>query len=403
MKIIKSISVGVQKTFSPEMKSEHHNYIHNNIVHKNSHAVSYCLMAFRCLWLKAHFAPEFWASVMSGCHPDKLVRYMSVARAEEWHPTDITYLCKKPKTNTRGVKFGTLNINNLTTSYTVTDDIVNQGLIGIKKIGDKAAETFAGRGEWSNIDEFVQGDGRKNKTILERFIKLGAFSSLPGHNNSLALWKWYQYQYCSNVSDVKKEVYDKLLARDGWNEKTINEERQRQINEYKRQFPNRRKIPPKFNNWMPKPDDSRESVMSLYKEDFTQAEKLEFQKEFLGFYLDSPLELFTIRGGCTIKDAKTACINGANDAQIEVMVVDQQFAKTKPTNGRPGTEYLKLFVTDGIQRTVVFIWNNELANQDPESLVEGAGIRMRVRYDKQRNTFSMCNNSNIISLRRQDN
>lgn len=367
-----------------------------------SHSVSYCLMALRCLWLKAHFAPEFWAAVMSDCHPDKLVRYMSVARAEDWHPTPITYCGKVPKHKARGVQFGTLNINNLTVDYTVTDDVVNQGLIGIKGVGDKAAEVFAGRGEWANIDEFVAAEGRINKSVLERFIKLGAFGSLPGHSNSNALWQWYQYKYCSGVSELKSVIRTKLLEQDGWNEKTINEERNRQIDEYKRQFPKRRKIPTKFGNWMPKPDDSRERVMALYPDDFSQSEKLAFQKEFLGYYLDSPLELFAIRGGCTIKDAKTACINGADDAQIEVMVVDQQFATTKPRDGRSGSQYMKLTVTDGIQRALIFIWNNELGRQDPESLVEGAGIRIRVKYDKQRGTFSMCNGTNIISLRRQE-
>jgi len=199
---------------------------------------------------------------------------------------------------------------------------------------------------------------------------------------------------------LRTEIRQKLLAEDGWNDKTINEERNRQIDEYKRQFPNRRKIPPKFNNWVPKPDDTRERVMALYREDFSQAEKLAFQKEFLGYYLDSPLELFAIRGGCTIKDAKAACIAGAEDAHLEVMVVDQQFATTKPRDGRSGSQYVKLTVTDGIQRTMIFIWNNELSCQDPQNLVEGAGIRMRVRYDKQRGTFSMCHGSNIISLRR---
>lgn len=400
---IKSIrSIGFRQTYSPEMKSASHNYVTNEsrAVHRNSHSVSYCLVAFRCLWLKAHFAPEYWAAVMSDCHPDKLVRYMNVARSEEWQPTDITYSGRTPSAESYGVQFGTLNINNLTVNYTVTDNTVNQGLIGIKKIGEKAAEVFAGKGNWSDIDEFIgSSEGRKNKTVIERFIKLGAFASMVGHENSKALWHWYQYKYCSDTA-VRNEIKDKLLELEGWNDKTIKEERQRQINEYKRQYPNRRKVPPKFNNWLPKPNDSRDRVMALYKDDFTQGEKLEFQKEFLGYYLDSPLELFAIKGHNTIRDAKQTCIEDDN-AYMEVMVTDQAFLMTKPKDGREGTQYLKLTVTDGIQSALVFIWNTELSKIDPDMLVEGAGIRLRVKYDQQRNTFSMYRGSSIIALRKR--
>lgn len=365
-----------------------------------SHGVSYCLVAHHCLWLKAHFAPEFWAAVMSDCHPDKLVRYMSVARAEDWKPTDITYSgTRRPKTKANGVLFGTLNIENLTTNYTVTDDVVNQGLIGIKGIGEETATIFAGRGSWNNIDEFVQSaEGRKKKVVLERFIKLGVFNAMPGHENSKAVWNWYQYKYCGNVSDLKNEIKQRLLLEDGWNETAIANERQRQIAEYRRQFPKRNKIPPKFHNWNPKPDDSRERVMALYQEDFTRAEKLSFQKEFLGYYLDSPLELFSISGGCTIKDVKTKCLCGEEDALLEVMIIDQEFPTTKPKNGKAGSVYAKLTVTDGIQRALIFVWSNELGRQDPENFKEGVGIRIRVQYDQQRGTFTMRHGTNIIRL-----
>lgn len=365
-----------------------------------SHGVSYCLVAFRCLWLKAHFAPEFWAAVMSDCHPDKLVRYMSVARAEEWIPTDITYCGSfKPKEKAYGVKFDTLNINNLAVNFTVTGDVVNQGLIGIKKIGDKAAEVFAGKGEWTDIDHFVNHDpARKNKIVLERFIKLGAFSKLPGHGNSYALWQYYQYKYTSCTSQFKNDIKAKLLAKEGWDDKTIAEERQRQIAEFRKAYPKRKKIPTKFNNWTPKPDDSREKILALYKEDYTQAEKLEFQKEFLGYYLDSPLDLFQIKGGCSIRNAKMLGLDDEN-AILEVVIISVERTESKPKNGKPGgVPYGKITVTDGIQRALVFIWENELNNQDENTLQEGKGVRMVVKYDKLRSTFSVVNRTNLVLL-----
>lgn len=402
MKITAVKSLGIQQTYSPEMKSAQHNYITStsNAVHKNSHSVSYCLMAFRCLWLKAHFAPEFWAAVMSDCHPDKLVRYMSVARAEDWKPTEITYSGKhKPTEASNGVKFGTLNINNLTVDYTVTGDVVNQGMIGIKKIGDKAAEVFAGRGDYKSIDEFVcSAEGRKNKITLERFIKLGAFSALEGHGNSLALWMWYQYQYCSGNADIRRSIQAQLLAKEGWDEKTIAIERLRQVGEYKKQYPGRKKMPAKFNNWMPKPNDSRDNVMALFTEDFTQAELLEFQKEFLGYYLDSPLDLFQTRGGFTIKDAKSTEYE-KYETSLEVMILGVEAATSKPKEGKDPTQYVKLTATDGVQNTIIYIWASELARQDDSVLQPGIGVRIKVVYDKQRGSFAMSRGTNIVRLR----
>ena len=373
-----------------------------------SHSVSYCLMAFRCLWLKAHFAPEFWAAVMSDCHPDKLVRYMSVARAEDWQPTDITYSgTYKPSNRANGVQFGTININDMTKTYTVTGDVVNQGLIGIKGIGEKSADSFAGQGDWKDIDHFVSGDAvdgstRKDKKTIERFIKLGAFAKLPGHENTHALWQWYQYKYCSGLTEMKNEIKGKLLEKQGWNNHTVAVERNRQIDEYRRQYPKRNKIPAKFGNWMPKPDDSRDNVMALFDEDYTQGEKLEFQKEFLGYYLDSPLDLFQIRGNGTIKNARSDGSEG-DEATLEVMITDAVAATTKPKGNRQGSPYLKLIVTDGIQQAMIFMWSNELANQDPENLLPGVGVRLRVMYDKQRGTFTMCRGSNVIRLRTVEN
>ena len=364
-----------------------------------SHAVAYCLMAYRCLWLKAHFAPEFWAAVMSDCHPDKLVRYMSVARAEDWKPTDITYSgTYKPKQWASGVKFGTLNINNLTVNYTVTGDVVNQGLIGIKKVGEKAAELFEGKGDYKDIDEFVNsGEGKKNKTALERFIKLGSFSFLPGHENAKAVWMYYQYKYCSGNTDLKKQIRQLLLQKEGWDEKTVLAERMRQSAEFKKAFP-KKKVPPKILNWSPKPDDSRARIMALYSEDFTKGEKLEFQKEFLGYYLDSPLDLFILKGDSTIKHAKAYGEEG-EDVSLEVMILEHAVLTTKPKEGREQSQYLKLTVTDGIQRAFVFVWTNEFARQDPEIIQAGVGVRMRVSYDKARNSFTMCRNTNMIRLK----
>lgn len=360
-----------------------------------SHAVSYCLVAHRCLWLKAHFAPEFWAAVMSDCHSDKLVRFMSTARSEKWVPTDITYSGKYvPEEKSDRLRFDTLNLSNLTKRFTVTGDVVNQGLIGIKGIGNTAAAKYEGRGEYTDIDDFIAQKGGKDKSAIERFIKLGSFRDLPGHENAKATWLWYQYKYCSgkNITKLRNEIKAKLLANDGWNEQTIQAKRDSMIATYRRDFPNRRKIPDKFNNWKPTPNDSRTKVMALCEDDFSLVELLDFEREYLGYLIHSPLDLYVCSGGCSIEEAKAAAEAG-DECVLEVVVDDISFGTT-----RTGNEYARIIVTDGMQQALVLMWSNEMAIQDATNLVPGTGVQMHVDYDSKRNSFSLGRGEIIIRL-----
>lgn len=399
MKIKNVRSLGIRQTFSPEMKSDQHNYMteHSAAVHRNSHGVSYCLVALKCLWLKAHFAPEFWAAVMSDCHPDKLVRYMGVARAEAWTPTKITH-CGKYKGEIEkptSVKFSVVNIENLTVDFTVTGDVVNQGLTGIKGLGKKAAKIFEGKGRYATIDEFVaSAPGRQSKIVLERFIKLGAFRSLPGHENANALWHYYMYKYCKsgkNMTELRRKIRAQLLENEGWTNQTINEERLRQISEWKRSFPKRSKVPDKFKNWYPKPNDTREKVMALYPVDFTIEERLAFQKQFLGYWIDSPLDVYKC-DGITIADAKENAKAGC-EVKLEGIITDVNDAQTK--TGKP---YLRVYLTDGIQTALIFIWQNELGIQDLNLIQAGRAVQMFVDYDEKRGTFSLARGEIVMGL-----
>lgn len=364
-----------------------------------SHAVSYCLVAHRCLWLKAHFAPEFWAAVMSDCHPDKLVRYMGVARAEEWVPTDITYCGKfKGKGNVRGVQFGTLNASNLTVDFTVTGDTVNQGLIGVKGVGEKAALVFQGKHDINDIDGFVQSGGKQSKTVMERLIKLGGFSHVPGHENARALWHWYMFKYCKSgksMTQLRREIKQKLTLLEGWDDKKIATFISQQIAEYKRQFPKRNKVPPKYSNWKPDIKITREKVMALYPDDFKMEERLQFQKDYLGYWIDSPLDVYKCHGRYTIAAAKV----NTDFPVIEGIIVDVQEAMTKKK-----APYLKVFVTDGLQKALIFVWSNEMSRPgfDFDAIKEGVGVSIPVTYDEARGTFSLTRGEKILKLASRD-
>tara|TARA_R110000751_G_scaffold23590_3_gene65160 strand:+ start:3085 stop:5733 length:2649 start_codon:yes stop_codon:yes gene_type:complete len=339
-----------------------------------SHSVAYCLVAYRCLWLKAHFAPEWWAAVMSDCHPDKLIRYMGVARSE-------------------GTEFGTLDASNLTVNFSVSGDTVLQGLIGIKKIGEKAAKNFAGNHDFENIDEFVESMG-KNKTVMERLIKLGAFNGMEGHENNRTVWMWYQYKYCSGaaITQLRKEIRQKLLDADGKNEQWVKDEIKRQIAEYKKVYPKRNKIPNKILNFKPAPDDTMQKVAALYKDDFHISEVLDFEREFLGYYINSPLEIYQTIGGRNIGAAKKTYVRGES-AIIEVVITGVEFAKTKN-----GSAMCKLTVTDGVQNILLIVWEQALRTFDNKVLAEGVGISAPVEYDEKRRSFTLARGEVVLNL-----
>lgn len=318
MKIVKLTSLGEMRTYSPQMAAPYHNYILNNKVHANSHAVAYCLIAYRCLWLKAHYPAEWWATVMSWCDTKKLDRFMNSARSED-------------------VKFGNIDVKRLSKNFTVVDGVVTPGLLGIKKVGESLAAPYIDDQDqhYESIDDFIEKRGKKhepkpgvtptkpkpnstNKVIMERLIKLGAFRHI--HENARATWLWYSYFYGDmDNGTIKKEfpelyipelninkTIEKILLDRQWNEKTIEAEKMRQIAEFKAMYPKRNKIPAKIANFKPviaKAQTLRDTVMAMVK-DYTITDLLAFEKEYLGYYWHSPTERYDLNKANSIANAK---------------------------------------------------------------------------------------------------
>lgn len=393
-----------------------------------SHSVAYCLVAFRCLWLKAYFPHEWWAAVKSYCNADKLVRYMNVARGE-------------------GVKYAPMDINNLSLNFIAVPQSprlshldnpnghVMPGLICLKGIGTKVAAAFTGEkppitddaipddsgdldndpddctaspepnhdlitpsadeiiqatGPIESIDDFVARKG-KNKLLLERLIKLGSFACLPGHTCSQAVWVYYQSKYCSgsDITALKKDLKARILDLDGWTEAAVGVERARQEQEFKALYP-KRKVPKKISDWQPKADITIENVVKLYPDDFTLSEILKFEELYLGYHLHSPLDLFEVRGGRSILQART---NG----EVEAVISDVFHTKT-----RTNMPMCKLTITDGTRTAMMIIWSDELINIDKALLRIGRGFRAKVAWDGKRRNFTLRSGCSVIRLKRKD-
>jgi DNA polymerase III alpha subunit len=309
-----------------------------------SHSVAYSLVAYRCLYLKTYYPAEWWATVMTRCHRQKLTRFMEVARSEN-------------------VRFGIFDPNHLTGDFTVLkdndgSDYISPGLLGVKGVKSKAT-VYEGKGDFTNIDDFINAKGA-HKVTMERLIKLGTFSRMEGHSNIKATWMWYLYAYTKDTK-VRSEIKAQLLEVQGWDQNTIREEIERQAKEYRILYPKRNKIPTKILNWKPKPNDDRESVMKLVVNDYTLSELLAFEKDYLGYYLRSPLDMYKL-SGLTISSAKKYFKNNAGAesyktiARIECVVQNAYIGQTKDKK----STFARLAITDGKLTASVFCWEKEL-------------------------------------------
>jgi len=391
-----------------------------------SHVSAYITIAYRCIWLKAHFPAEWWAAVMSDCHSEKLKRYMSVARAE-------------------GVEFTDMHCDKLTTKFTVLGDHVTPGLMGVKGIGESAAKEFSGKGPYDSLDHFVERHG-KSKTVLERLIKLGGFRAK--HDNKKALWMWYLYKHGSGTYMTALRRLIRCCY--CWTNEEIQEERLRKERAWRKEYPNRTKVPVKITNWVPtlpidKPrfnvlenavlfvekvgkettilerrspgdegfwdkvakdlsqlrldDEAAEEyktsnkvviqskhVMQLFEFDYTLTEILEFEKSFLGFYWNSPLDQFK-HDGCSINYARS-------HETLEVVIEERE-----ERQGASST-FLQLIVTDGVESAKVMVWSDAWQNNGDEVFDPGIGLRMKVNWNEKYRSFNLRKNTICIPLER---
>jgi DNA polymerase III subunit alpha len=365
-KIKDKMIVGATKTIGKDKAVEWWGKIESfaRYCFNRSHALAYIIISYRCLWLKAHYPAEWWAAVMSNQNKhDKIVKYMGIARSE-------------------GVQFGMVNFNNLTRHFSVDGDLVTAGLESIKGIGAKAAMTIEGQRDCKNIDEFIKETGKK-KIVFERLIKLGAFDS--AHPNRRALWKYYLYKYGTGVDarETKQHIVENL----SWKEEDILKERERRKKEYFKQYPNRKKTPKAITNWKPKITATLDQIENIY-EDYSYKDKIKFEKEYLGYYWNSPMEIYNC-SGYTIQDAKF-------DGILEAIIEDIEIRRG--ANGK----FLQIFVTDGIETAKVMVWGTEYDSNDKEIFQIGMGFRARVSWRDEYSSFNVRSGTVIIPLEMKD-
>ena len=132
--------------------------------------------------------------------------------------------------------------------------------------------------------------------------------------------------------------------------------------------------------------------MALFSRDFSLSELLDFEKQYLGYFWHSPLDLFETTPGRTIMDIKNS---RGGRGKIECIVEKLTIGKTKNDK-----EMGRLKVTDGLADCTIMLWQKQLKVLK-RHLVEGWGITMDVIYDQSRNTFTLARNTAPVPLKRK--
>jgi len=134
-----------------------------------SHSTAYALIAYHTAYLKANYPCEFMAAVLSfeTAHPDKMTAHLQEARE-------------------MGLTMLPPNINTSSPTFTATPNGVLFGLSGIKNVGEAALATIIEmrtKKPFSDLYDFcVRVDLRcVNKRVIESLICAGAFDSMPGN------------------------------------------------------------------------------------------------------------------------------------------------------------------------------------------------------------------------------
>lgn len=134
-----------------------------NYAFNKSHAAAYAVLAYQTAWLKCYYPTHFITAVINNriTNADEVKHY-------------INYLRRV------GVKILAPDINRSKKVFSIENDNVRYGLMGIKNVGEQAMEFVLGErergGAFSDLRDFIERcSGQVNKRMIESLIKGGAF------------------------------------------------------------------------------------------------------------------------------------------------------------------------------------------------------------------------------------
>lgn len=208
-----------------------------------SHSVSYAMISYWTAYFKANYPQHYYAAILTSeiIETDGIAYYFTDAKEH-------------------GVKIYSPNVNEPSASFEIRKDGIAFSLAAIKNIGvalaQKILEDFQENGKYTTLENFVFRNKKNglNKRSLEALILSGALDELKGNRRE-------KFLSVDKVLDYSNKItkFDEIQQMNLFGEAT--------------------RVIDSFN--------------LAISEDFSVDEKLEKEKEFLGFYLSShPLEKY---------------------------------------------------------------------------------------------------------------
>jgi DNA polymerase-3 subunit alpha len=217
-----------------------------------SHSVAYAIIAYQTAYLKAHYPAEFMAANLTNeaTNPDKFGLYLSMTR-------------------NMGIQICPPSVNDSDKHFNVVDGKIIYGLSGIKGFGEAASDAVIkereANGPYKDFMDFIRrADGRlMNSKALEALINTGTFD-FTGVNRKTLLF---------NYPDAVKFVRDERESKESGQMSLFGME-----------------------------EVSEGRFEMVPQEDYSFLEKLDLEKNLLGFYVSGhPLQ--------TYQDAWNRCVH----------------------------------------------------------------------------------------------
>lgn len=232
-----------------------------------SHSVPYALIAYQTAYLKAHYPEEYLSACLTSAKRDK--DRTSVLLSEV---RDMSLVISVPDINTSDIDF------------TVSNNSIVFGLSAIRNVGDTTAEKIVEErksGKFKSVEDFISRmDARAvNKRSLEALIQGGAFDSFGIQRKAL-------FESVEELKDVARKKNSKLSDQ----------------------------------STLFKIDSDEEPKFMLSNIEWEKNEKLEREKEVLGFFVsEDPLEGY---GNALLSESSHRIIELLNiEEEEEVSVV----------------------------------------------------------------------------------
>jgi DNA polymerase-3 subunit alpha len=306
-----------------------------NYAFNKSHAAAYAFVAYYTAWLKYHYTAEFMCAVMARADRTKLPALIAECRSMGLTVSgpDINHSVERFKNKGDNVLFGFSDIKGVANAG--SGIIAERDKNGqYRSYKDLINRTIAGKGEHSIL----------NKTVAEALIQSGALDSFGNRASLLEVLE----PLMDTVKKLKNKEIELAERKDELLKEAAKGATEKAIAALNRKISNSEKSVEELKLKL--------RDITLLPKIENKAEKLEKEKEILGFYISgSPLDDYDD----IIKKSRVASIANVTSGNCRVCgMISELTIKQRKSDGKP-LAFFKL--TDKTGETSVKCWTKEYA------------------------------------------